>query len=74
MYRIWVHERPSLWLAPVWQSLSARFVAARMAVQTLLDRQRQRDALGRLDARLLRDVGITVAQAQAESTKPIWRD
>ena len=36
-------------------------------------RHRQRRALARLDARLLRDVGISPEQAQAEAAKPFWR-
>lgn len=36
-------------------------------------RRRQRRALARLDARLLRDVGITPQQAADEVRKPPWR-
>lgn len=35
-------------------------------------RQRQRQALAQLDERLLRDIGVSRAQARAESEKPFW--
>jgi uncharacterized protein YjiS (DUF1127 family) len=38
------------------------------------ERLRQRRQLARLDARLLRDIGITVAEAERECNKPFWRD
>lgn len=43
-------------------------------VDAVVDRQRQRRALARLDQRLLRDVGITPEQACIEAGKPPWRD
>jgi uncharacterized protein YjiS (DUF1127 family) len=46
----------------------------RVGVARLRERQRQRAALARLDARLLRDIGLTAQQARAEVRKPIWRD
>ncbi|SHI94121.1 Uncharacterized conserved protein YjiS, DUF1127 family [Ruegeria lacuscaerulensis ITI-1157] len=33
---------------------------------------RQRRALGRLDERALRDIGVTRSQAEAEAARPIW--
>lgn len=41
-------------------------------LQRLVSLPRQRRALARLDARLLKDVGITRAQAEAEAARPIW--
>lgn len=35
-------------------------------------KQRSRRQLGRLDCRLLRDVGIDPATAQAEARRPLW--
>jgi len=35
-------------------------------------KQRSRRQLGRLDSRLLRDVGIDPASAQAEAERPMW--
>ena len=40
----------------------------------VIARQRQRRALGELDERLLRDIGVSRAAARQESTKPIWQD
>lgn len=37
------------------------------------ERSRQRRFLGRLDAHMLRDIGIDRATAQAEAEKPFWR-
>ena len=37
------------------------------------DRHRQRRQLGELDDRLLDDVGLTRATADAERCKPFWR-
>lgn len=43
------------------------------ALKTYLQYARQRRQLKRLDARLLRDIGVTRYQAQAEWRKPFWR-
>jgi uncharacterized protein YjiS (DUF1127 family) len=37
-------------------------------------RIRQRRALARLDARLLRDIGVSPEQARRETAKPFWRE
>ena len=42
-------------------------------VATGRDRRRQRQALARLDDRMLRDIGLTAADVEAEMTKPFWR-
>lgn len=39
----------------------------------LYRRQAQRRALAGLDDHLLRDIGITRAQARAEAARPFWR-
>ncbi len=36
-------------------------------------RHRQRRALGRLDTRLLHDIGVSPATAAREARKPFWR-
>ena len=38
-----------------------------------IERSRQREALGNLDDRFLRDIGISRAQAMKEAAKPFWR-
>ncbi len=50
--------------------------AAVRAVRTLLtwqERDRQRHALARLDARMLKDVGLSRADVDLELRKPFWR-
>jgi uncharacterized protein YjiS (DUF1127 family) len=37
------------------------------------ERIRQRDELARLDARALRDIGISCDEAGHECNKPLWR-
>lgn len=39
-----------------------------------LERSRQRSALGRLDGRMLADIGCDRATAEIEAGKPFWRD
>jgi uncharacterized protein YjiS (DUF1127 family) len=34
--------------------------------------RRQRTSLGTLDARMLRDIGITPEEARAEARRPVW--
>lgn len=53
--------------------------AARPTAMTVLSRLRlalaaraQRRALARFDARMLRDIGVTRAQAEAEASRPLW--
>jgi uncharacterized protein YjiS (DUF1127 family) len=41
-------------------------------LQDRLDLKRQRRALGQLGPESLRDIGLTEAQAQAESQRKIW--
>ncbi len=41
-------------------------------IRMWLERSRQRRALAALDDRLLRDVGVTSAQARREAGKPFW--
>lgn len=38
-----------------------------------LDRRKQRRELANLDDRLLRDIGISRAEAAREAAKPFWR-
>lgn len=58
-------------------SSAARIEAkARYAIATLQlwrERGRQRRALGRLDAQLLRDIGCSQADVMREQVKPVWR-
>lgn len=49
--------------------------AAARAVRTLLtwqERDRQRRALAQLDARMLKDIGLSRAEVDLELRKPFW--
>jgi len=43
-------------------------------LRTWRRRLRERDQLGRLDDRMLKDIGITRAEALRLSDKPFWRE
>ena len=47
---------------------------ARRAAWRMVQRVRQRRALAALEPRLLRDIGLSAAQARAEAARPFWRD
>jgi len=55
------------------ESLRSLANRLRLCVRQADQRLRQRRALARLDARLLRDIGVTAEQAERESSKPFWR-
>lgn len=44
------------------------------ALKIALLRRRERQQLARLDAHLLRDIGLDAQEAEAECTKPFWKD
>jgi uncharacterized protein YjiS (DUF1127 family) len=71
-------QRPSLvvlgsfaWLALRWLGLGLARVAEVGALW--LERSRQRRALAQLNDHMLRDIGLTRADAWAEAEKPFWR-
>ncbi len=43
-------------------------------VQVWDSRLRMRASLARLDAHMLRDIGVDAASAEEEAAKPFWRD
>lgn len=49
------------------------FAALPALIGAALDRRAQRRRLAELDPRLLRDIGITRAEALVEARKPMWR-
>lgn len=49
------------------------FHSALALIRRWRERARQRRQLARLDTRLLRDLGITAADAERECNKPFWR-
>jgi uncharacterized protein YjiS (DUF1127 family) len=55
------------------RGLATRFAKAADLVLAWSERVRQRRQLARFDDHLLRDIGITRADALAEAEKPFWR-
>jgi uncharacterized protein YjiS (DUF1127 family) len=53
--------------------LLAPFSRYLRAVACLIERQRQRRALGALTPRLLRDIGVSAEEAQRLVAKSFWR-
>jgi uncharacterized protein YjiS (DUF1127 family) len=51
-------------------SLASRLT---FAVTEALARRRDRKILSRLDAHILRDIGLSPDEARTESAKPFWR-
>jgi uncharacterized protein YjiS (DUF1127 family) len=62
---------PLAWLWLRW--LGRCFARATELAAIWLDRSGQRRRLGGLDDRMLRDIGLTRADAWAEAEKPFWR-
>lgn len=58
---------------PAPPTTGALYRAATALLRTLCRRARERRQLARLDARLLRDIGVTPCEAEREINKPIWR-
>lgn len=54
--------------------LSRLLVAVAIGLARWDDRRKTRAALCRLDAHLLRDIGMDPSLATAECDKPFWRD
>ncbi len=48
-------------------------VRVRIAVTVALTRRRERQHLSRLNAHLLRDIGLNAQDARTECAKPFWR-
>jgi uncharacterized protein YjiS (DUF1127 family) len=44
------------------------------AIRAHWRRYRSRQRIAALDAHMLRDIGVTYAEAEAEANKPFWRD
>lgn len=53
--------------------LFARLAKAAVTISTWTERVRQRRALGQLDDRLLRDIGVTRVKMWQEISKPFWK-
>ena len=53
--------------------LLSAFLAIVERVAVWQDRRRQRLTLARLDDRMLRDIGLSASDVEAEIAKPFWR-
>ena len=53
--------------------LAGTFTAFQQIFATWRQRARERDELSKLDARSLRDLGVTPGAAEFEVNKPFWR-
>lgn len=62
--------QPSLSLPPI----SRMFIALAMMIARWDARLRTRNALGKLDNHMLRDIGLCPMTQSAECGKPFWRD
>lgn len=75
MYRYTTGDKSgSVHLGPAGRKTSAAFTVR--LVDTLLrrmERARQRRHLAELDDRLLRDIGVSRAEVEAEISRPFWR-
>ncbi|PWC53036.1 DUF1127 domain-containing protein [Azospirillum sp. TSO22-1] len=68
---------PSIFLASLRAAVSvAAGTVLRIgeATQPWYDRWRQRQALMRLDDHLLKDIGVSRADAESEAIKPFWKE
>jgi uncharacterized protein YjiS (DUF1127 family) len=54
-------------------SVFALLVASLKSLQGVVERQRQRKALGRLSDHQLRDIGVSAEEARRCAAKPFWR-
>lgn len=67
------YGQPPVEIRPVSTLVSIGQRALR-AIQTWQSRVEQRQQLASLDARLLKDMGISPVDAMAEAAKPFWKD
>lgn len=70
------HEKGQVIVQPLAQRLSYHLFVARAwkQVERWWTLARQRRALARLDRRMLKDIGLSRADALAESVRPFWDD
>ena len=56
------------------QLLPAARAPAWAVLRSAWRRYRSRQCITRLDRHLLKDIGVSFAEAEAEANKPFWRD
>jgi uncharacterized protein YjiS (DUF1127 family) len=57
----------------LWSADRALWTRAGEALLTWLERTRQRRELSQLSSHMLKDIGLSRADVEAEVTKPFWR-
>ncbi|MDZ4134623.1 MAG: DUF1127 domain-containing protein [Paracoccaceae bacterium] len=66
-------SRPSAATRHALPLMARRAFALGLSLVTWENRRQSRKALGRLDAHLLRDIGLSSQDATAEAAKPFWQ-
>jgi uncharacterized protein YjiS (DUF1127 family) len=56
-----------------WRGLRIRLVRAVERVQLWQERAHERHALASLDDHILKDIGVTRSEVNAEAAKPFWK-
>jgi len=62
--------QPSEWLPACWHPTRNRL--SWTSIRAAWRRHRSRQSIAGLDAHLLKDIGISFADAEAEANKPCW--
>jgi uncharacterized protein YjiS (DUF1127 family) len=61
------------WLGPA-RRHTADFTPAWVAIRAAWRRYRSRQRIAHLNAHMLKDIGVSFAEAEAEANKPFWRE
>ena len=64
---------PAAWWPGVLDGMRRQAARLGAPLAAMIERARQRQALAKLDDALLRDIGLTRAEARREAEKPIWK-
>jgi uncharacterized protein YjiS (DUF1127 family) len=63
---------------PVWLEARQHFPTVRgptwAGLRVAWRRYRSRQSIADLDAHILKDIGVSLAEAEAEANKPFWRE
>ena len=71
-FELFPPQADAIW-RPARRRFIDRFAAAFSLLAAWIERTRQRSALASLEDHMLRDIGITRAEATRECEKPFWR-
>lgn len=64
---------PAAWWPDALDGIRRRTARLGAPLAAMIERARQRRALANLDDALLRDIGVTRAEARRETGKPMWK-